>query len=272
MDTRQLTNIEARLDSLGLALPTEVATYRDIAAAANRSKHTLPQRVALEGITTADQVADEIKARVEANTFNRELAATSTEIKDRAEEHATTVLVDSAEDVIEELRPIAEKAWAVIDKAATKIGTLDAESAIAADGVKDLHAARQAAERLFTAWDIRDTIAKQGGRAEGIDRQVEPGLRAWDFDTLQSHDAYEAAPNTGDRLSNWVATSRIPGVTFRWSTFEQQQESDKRLGREQRNTEATITVFDPDARAYRKVPAWHPLAANQFDTGATARL
>lgn len=241
----KVTRLQEKLNGFGISFSEKAVNLLGIIDAAQQSRVTDERPRGLDGIKSSSDVRKQIELRADIIATANYRTAEAVNIVNVAETKLSSVLAASAEDFIEQLRPAVEKAWATISDAAKKLGgEVTAEHAVTVNGgAKAYTSARDAHQQIRDALSIRNMLVSSGAGPDVRDSTLERASRLWKFDTQDAVDAYLLDTGDTDPLTVMVSTANIKGITFRWSTYDQQEQQESDLIKESRGKDL-IQVWD----------------------------
>lgn len=252
MRAQELKTLNTDLETLGLTIPTQVVKYEDYLHKLDNIRHAEARRE-LQGINTVDDIEAEVNQRTDDVIRAAAKGEQIRLLKDSVHRHIEIAYINTTDDLIDQLAPLAHKAHDTIMKAADKLGTISTDAAVAARDIKSYDQAMQAFDTLETAHRIRMRLHALD--APDIERALLRRVYTWRYAHLDAWRAYDHLGDAGSPVTNHVATARTEGITFAWlSTTEAEQQSHM-LGKmqtaENRGELEAGMVFDKESMVYR---------------------
>lgn len=252
MRAQELKTLDTDIQTLGFTIPSEVVKYEDYLAKLDTIKHADARRE-LQGVNTVDDIEAEVNQRTDDVIRAAAKGEQIRLMRDSVHRHIEVAYINTTDDLIDELAPIAHKAHDTIMKAADKLGTISTDAAVAARDLKSYDQAMQAFDTLETAHRIRMRLHALD--TPDIERQVLRRVYTWRFDNLDAWRAYDHLGDAGSPVTNHVATARTNGITFAWLTTDQAEQQSHMLGKmqtaENRGELEAGMVFDKESMVYR---------------------
>lgn len=224
----------------------------DYLAKLDTIKHAEARRE-LQGINTVDDIEAEVNQRsdhvIRAAAKGEQIRL----MRDSVHRRIEVAYINTTDDLIDQLAPLAHKAHDTIMKAADKLGTISTDPAVAARDLMSHDQAMQAFDTLETAHRIRMRLHALD--TPDIERQVLRHVYTWRFDNLDAWRAYDHLGDAGSPVTNHVATARTNGITFAWLTTDEAERQSHMPGKmqtaENRGELEAGMVFDAESMVYR---------------------
>ena len=252
MRAQELKTLDTDIQTLGFTIPTEVVKYENYLTKLDTIKHAEARRE-LQGINTVDDIEAEVNQRTDDVIRAAAKGEQIRLMRDSVHRHIEVAYINTTDDLIDQLAPIAHKAHDTIMKAADKLGTISTDAAVAARDIKSYDQAVEAYDTLETAHRIRMRLHALD--TPDIERALLRRVYTWRYANLDAWRAYDYLGDSGSGVANHVATARTEGITFAWlSTTEAEQQSHM-LGKmqtaENRGELEAGMVFDKESMVYR---------------------